>query len=97
MPFPTAVGFSGERCEDCLQLKQNEFVIRSSMSIIVCQAQILVASIVDVGVGAQVRLSLLIFISGDVPGFPCNGGSRRQVLAVNLAGSRWQQIRGGTV
>ena len=67
------------------------------MSIIVCQAQILVASIVDVGVGAQVRLSLLIFISGDVPGFPCNGGSRRQVLAVNLAGSRWQQIRGGTV
>ena len=34
------------------------------------QAQILVASIVDVGVGAQVRLSLLIFIFGTVPGFP---------------------------
>ena len=63
MPFPTAVGFSGERCDDCLQLKQNEFVIRSSMSIIVCQAQILVASIVDVGVGAQVRLSLLFSMS----------------------------------
>ena len=67
------------------------------MSIIVCQAQILVASIVDVGVGAQVRLSLLISISGDVPGFPGNGGSRTQLLAMNLAGSRWQQFRGGTV
>ena len=33
------------------------------MSIIVCQAQILVASIVDVGVGAQVRLSLLFSMS----------------------------------
>ena len=68
------------------------------------QAQILVASIVNVGVGAQVRLSLLIFIFKLFQASQAIwweslavASSRKQLLAVNLnlAGSCWQQNSGG--
>ena len=68
------------------------------------QAQILVASIVNVGVGAQVRLSLLIFILNLFQASQAIwweslavASSRKQLLAVNLnlAGSAGRKIRGG--
>ena len=56
------------------------------MSIIVCQAQILVASIVDVGVGAQVRLSLLFSMS-DSSKLPRQGWESQAVACSDFG---WQ-------